>query len=308
MALVREAVRRAAPALLDGIAERGFGVVDAALPAETVLVMRAEADALRRGGSMVPSESTRWDEESGKVQTYQKPNVLSTNLVGGELYFASPRLHEYCVSLVATLPSLVNQRWPSTRLSNQIHTNKLAVCMGDGSHYAKHYDNSGGTDLRKLTVLLYLQNKWDPADGGCFRMFFDECRDDPLTEPPQGAQLHTLATAAPDSDLKFGIARDLEPLVQVAETEGGAEAEGETGTLHTCADIAPVGGRLLAFWSDTMVHGVLPSFASEGADAHRWALTIWLHTDTPEAVRFDSEVEERHFGGLRGEGHRFVAG
>ena len=70
-------------------------------------------------------------------------------------------------------------------------------------------------------------------------------------------------------------------------------------------DIAPLGGRLLAFWSDTMVHGVLPSQAANEA-AYRWALTVWLQTDDPKAIAFDSQVEKRHFG--TSAGHRERAG
>ena len=42
-------------------------------------------------------------------------------------------------------------------LSETLHANKLAVCLGDGSRYDTHYDNMGGDDLRKVTALLYLQ-------------------------------------------------------------------------------------------------------------------------------------------------------
>ena len=52
------------------------------------------------------------------------------------------------------------------QLSETLHANKLAVCLGDGSRYDTHYDN-----LRKLTALLYLQRSWTAAHGGCFRMF-----------------------------------------------------------------------------------------------------------------------------------------
>ena len=82
------------------------------------------------------------------------------------------------------------------QLSETLHANKLAVCLGDGSRYDTHYDNMGGDDLpltltptlsltrydthydnmggddlRKLTALLYLQREWTVEHGGCFRMF-----------------------------------------------------------------------------------------------------------------------------------------
>ena len=45
---------------------------------------------------------------------------------------------EYCVSLVSSIPPLVNARFPDAALSDKLHTNKLAVCLGDGSKYDKH--------------------------------------------------------------------------------------------------------------------------------------------------------------------------
>ena len=249
MLLVRAAVEIHAPAICDGLAEKGYAVIDGFLEPATVAQLRAEAVGLQSGGDMKTSESTRWDDEAGEVVTYQKVNVLSTDLKGGADYKKSPRLTEYCVTLVQSLPPLVNERFESATLSNKLHTNKLAVCLGDGSHYDKHYDNSGGDDLRKLTVLVYLQENWEERLGGHFRMF---------------------------------------------------EADGDG---HT--DIAPEGGRLLAFWSDSMVHAVMPSHVESDAD-HRWALTCWLHATDPKAVQFDDAAERRHFA--ESVNHRGVAG
>ncbi|KAJ9456600.1 Hypoxia-inducible factor prolyl hydroxylase [Diplonema papillatum] len=44
-----------------------------------------------------------------------------------------------------------------------------AVYPGNGSHYVKHYDNPG-TNTRKLTIVLYLNEGWRPEDGGYIRL------------------------------------------------------------------------------------------------------------------------------------------
>lgn len=159
-------------------------------------------------------------------------------------------MHEYCVELVASLPPQLNARVDALRLCDRLHANKLAVCLGAGSRYDKHYDNMGGADLRKLTVLLYLQRSWSPALGGEFRMYTREAcaiADEPAADEP------------------------------------------------SYVDIAPLGGRLLAFWADEMVHAVNPSEAPGGEDEHRWALTCWLQATEPEQIRFDAASELRHF-------------
>lgn len=265
LATVNEAVLHYAPSMASGLAQHGFAVVDDFLPPESIAAMRAEAVGLKLGGRMVPSESTRWNEAAGRVETYRKENVMSYNVVGGPEYEHAPRLTEWCVALVSTLPGLINERFPEVALSSTVHTNKLAVCCGEGSHYAKHYDNSGADDLRKLTVLLYLQQEWKAEHGGCFRMY-------------TGAE------------------------------SGDESRSGEVGVEdgHAFVDVSPVGGRLLAFWSDTMVHGVQPSFTPD-EQSDRWALTCWLHTDEHAAIRFDPEVEARHFG-EHGAEHRQLAG
>ena len=164
----------------------------------------------------------------------------------------------------------MNARFPEAALSHQLHTNKLAVCLGDGSKYDKHYDNEGGSDLRKLTCLIYLQDEWDEACGGCFRMF----ADDAAAAQVEGSR-----------GVYAGRAQGVEAALQTDPTS----AEG-----FPAVDIAPLGGRLLCFWSDKMVHGVLPSFAST-ASQNRWALTVWLQSDDPSAISVDPEAEARHF-------------
>eukprot|EP00985_Skeletonema_marinoi_P023746 scaffold15973_cov66-Skeletonema_marinoi.AAC.1 len=77
-------------------------------------------------------------------------------------YAASPRLVEYIVSLTNNLSRKLNQVLPDAyHLATEEQTNKLAVCLGDGSYYDKHIDNLGGSsdagDQRKLTALIYLQ-------------------------------------------------------------------------------------------------------------------------------------------------------
>lgn len=61
-------------------------------------------------------------------------------------------------------------------------------------------------------------------------------------------------------------------------------------------DIEPRSGRLLAFWSDVCVHSVLPSEAPRGEPDHRYALTLWLTTKSPEFIVRDNEEIRKHFG------------
>jgi hypothetical protein len=155
--------------------------VDNFLGSQMIEAMRAEAESLIP--TMVPSQSTRWDEETQSVIVYEKEGVLSTQIEGGpEGYAASPLLVEYVVTLTQHLTKKLNGIVPPEyRLSGKQQTNKLAVCLGNGSKYDKHIDNMGGGDKRKMTALLYLQppdSHADDADegenderGGYFRAY-----------------------------------------------------------------------------------------------------------------------------------------
>jgi len=237
----------------------GIVVIDNFLGNDLISSMRTEALSLMP--KMIPSQSTRWDEETQSVIPYEKKGVLSMQIEGGtEGYAASPRLVEYIVSLTNNLSRKLNQVLPDAyRLATEEQSNKLAVCLGDGSYYDKHIDNLGGSsdagDRRKLTALIYLQPP-NSHDG----------------QPPYPNEMV-------EDDPRGGYFR--------------AYDVPEVGDV-TC--IAPRGDRLVVFWSDSLVHDVSPSFAPSDDDK-RFALTTWLIADkkTGEIRATDVEVSARHF-------------
>ena len=245
----------------------GIAVIDNFLGTEVIRAMRSEAEGLKH--TMVPSQSTKWDEASQTVVPYQKKGVLSTQIEGGtEGYKASPILVEYIVALTNHLSQKLNRDLPDAHwLSNQEQTNKLAVCLGDGSFYDKHIDNLGGGgardsvagDPRKLTALLYLQ-----PPGSHDAVLKSDYPNEKIDEDPRGG---------------FFRAYDV-------------PSQGDV----TC--IAPRGDRLVLFWSDSLVHDVSPSFADTNGD-QRWALTTWLVLKDKSKGKIretDPETERRHFG------------
>ena len=237
-------------------------VIDNFLGNELITSMRAEAESLLP--TLVPSQSTRWDEETQSIISYEKKGVLSTQIEGGtEGYEKSPRLVEYIVTLTSHLSANLNQILPDAyHLSGDEQTNKLAVCLGDGSYYDKHIDNLGGSndigDRRKLTALLYIQ----PPGS----------HDGQPTYPNESI----------DDDSRGGYFRAYD----VPEND-----------MTTC--IAPRGDRLIMFWSDSLVHDVSPSYAPHGDKDRRWALTVWFTADRKKGLIRPSDVtvEEKHFGG-----------
>lgn len=244
----------------------GVVVVDNFLGEPLISEMRKEAMSLMP--KMIPSQSTRWDEESQSVVPYEKVGVLSTQIEGGvDGYKASPKLVEYIVTATTHLSHKLNHILPeSHQFKGEEQTNKLAVCLGDGSMYDKHIDNLGGEDnngevnsggdRRKLTALLYLQ--------------------------PSGS--HDGQPSYPNESVED-------------DPRGGYFRAYDVPNEGDVLSIAPRGDRLLLFWSDSLVHDVSPSFTPNGGADHRWALTIWFIAKENATIRAtDAAVEERHFG------------
>ena len=234
-------------------------LVDNFLGPQLVASLRTEAESIRP--TMVPSQSTKWDDQLGQVVPYDKQGVFSTQIEGGpDGYAMTPRLVEYIVTLTKHLSLKLNDQLlssPDCHLSSTQQTNKLAVCVGNGSKYDKHIDNlGGGTDQRKLTALLYLQPVGSHADNA------DDDSSDTIMDDPRGGYFR--AYDVPEKD------------------------------NMTC--LAPQGDRLLLFWSDSLVHDVSPSFCVSPSD-ERWALTVWFLVDKGGVIRETSaDIEQRHFG------------
>lgn len=258
---IQNCIQRASTSALTSDAN-ALCLVDNFLGPQLVAAMRTEATGVRE--TMVPSQSTKWDQELKRVVAYEKQGVLSTQLEGGpEGYAMTPRLVEYIVTLTKHLSSKINQQLKiqDCKLSTTQQTNKLAVCLGNGSKYDKHIDNLGGGDAlgldadpRKLTALLYLQPSGSHAENS----------DHPET----------------------------------LDARGGYFRAYDVPHKENVKVIAPRGDRLLLFWSDSLVHDVSPSFClDENKEDERWALTIWFVVDEGGVIReTNAEIEQRHFG------------
>jgi Rps23 Pro-64 3,4-dihydroxylase Tpa1-like proline 4-hydroxylase len=175
---------------------------------------------------------------------------------------------EYIVTLTTHLTFKLNQILPDAyHLSSTEQTNKLAVCLGDGSYYDKHIDNLGGTehegDRRKLTALLYLQ--------------------------PPGS--HDGQPSFPNESVED-------------DDRGGYFRAYDVPEVGDVTCIAPRGDRLIMFWSDSLVHDVSPSYAPNGDSDKRWALTIWFIADKEKGIikPTDATIEKRHFSNGIGKG------
>ena len=129
------------------------------------------------------------------------------------------------------------------------------------SAYDKHYDNSGMEDTRKVTILYYM-NDWRPEMAGQFRIYQPGSLESP------------------------------------SQQEGGSSSTQRSESAIQTTDVDPIGNRMLVFWSDRLVHSVQASVAPNGMVDHRYAITLWLTSITPDAIVRDDVQVIAHFGSL----------
>ena len=179
--------------LIEQLTENGYAILDNFLSEKHQKILRNEAEDQYKNKRMSISKSTRWDEDLQQVVEYNKHNVYSMQLSGGEQYYEAPKLHEYLVGMVQNMHQIImtNKEFAKEALlSPKNFANKLAVCTGSGSSYDKHYDNSGAEDLRKLTILYYLNPEWKEGNGGYFRIYNDKTNTNKYIDiEPRGDRL-----------------------------------------------------------------------------------------------------------------------
>lgn len=228
---------------------------------------------------MQTSKSSKWDPTVGAHVTYDKHNVLSTEMAGGDMcvrsaasaffacaqrigpspllrYYSAPLLHQYAVAFVRSIVAQVSvlqfpffrcffrliyltccpelskcllerqcrqvrilfiQRIPALVVTHltapnspsapvmahtSTNTTTTRACPRIPSHYYPNlcasFENhsyhphsfpffSGGSDLRKLTAVYYLNPAWNNALGGLFRIY---------QSPPNHGQFTDIEPAA----------------------------------------------------------------------------------------------------------------
>ena len=139
----------------------------------TIHSMRSQAIALRNEGRFQPSWSESIDSVTGLTTRFDKEGVFACEPDGAD-YETAPDLLLYMTAVITHLPPILNDTNEELQLSNQSFNAKLAVTLPGGSTYPLHVDNIQGlqgNDVRKLTVILYLNPSYEEKDGGQLRLY-----------------------------------------------------------------------------------------------------------------------------------------
>jgi hypothetical protein len=236
--------------MTSALAQRGWFACDGFLGTETCATLRSEVERLRASGHFDQSYS----EVAETGEKIWRENVDAMEL-GSQTWREAPTLVALVAEMMQELPAAINAAAPDSfdvplHLSSETFGHKLACSSGEGAFYPKHLDNTLGPpmDTRKLTAIYYINPGWDEANGGAIRLY---------------DRLEGAADAPATSD-----AQDVEE-------------------IRTYSELAPLGDRLLMFWSDLIVHEVLPSW-----EQHRYTFTFWFSSDNPICI---ANINDRHF-------------
>jgi hypothetical protein len=214
--------------------------------------MRLQAMKLRQEGRFEPSWSESIDETTGIATRFDKEGVFACEPDGAD-YDTAPDLLHYMTAMIQFLPPLLNESFNNNdnntinnignsindasssssqqsqsllELSNKAFNAKLAVTLPGGSTYPLHVDNAQGlvaNDVRKLTVILYLNPAYKSTDGGELRLHLSN--EQVLDLQPQGGRLVLFwSDEIPHEVLPTGTSTSAAPLEHEHEDEDDDES------------------------------------------------------------------------------------
>lgn len=164
--------------LLNGIADRGFAVVDGFLPPATIETLSKEAKSLHFQG------------ETRRAITGKKSGEKPDNIRGDFIRWVddtspSATQHEY-LQCMEELRGLLNQNFYMGLFDLEAH---FAV-YPPGAAYQRHLDQFQGDSKRQVSCVLYLNHDWHAEDGGQLRLYLDETPEPQYVDiQPEGGRL-----------------------------------------------------------------------------------------------------------------------
>lgn len=164
--------------LLNGIAHQGYAVVDNFLSPATITALAAEARALHcHGGTRRAMTGKTGGEKPDNIRGDFIHWVDDTN--------PSAKQQEY-LQCMEELRSDLNQNFYLGLFDLEAH---FAV-YPPGAAYRRHLDQFQSDNKRQVSCVLYLNNDWQPEDGGQLRLYLDESSEPQHVDiQPEGGKL-----------------------------------------------------------------------------------------------------------------------
>ncbi|SKA69390.1 SM-20-related protein [Thiothrix eikelboomii] len=157
--------------LIEALATQAWVVIPEFLKAEQVLQLRTQALSQYAAGRFKPAAVGQGSRQAVHADI-RRDAVLW--LEDHETGVASEFLN-----WLADLRLALNQALFLGLVETELH---FAV-YPSGGFYRKHIDNFRGSSARLITVILYLNQAWQPQEGGELRLYLDDRTLDIAPEP-----------------------------------------------------------------------------------------------------------------------------
>lgn len=165
--------------IIDTIAQQGYAVTPDFLPAEFIQALRNEAIALQAAGKLQHASTGRATH-----------NKLDTQMRGDMIHWldhAQPSaLQQEFSACMEQLREALNQHFYLGLFELENHF----ALYPPGAVYNKHLDQFRGNQARQVSCILYLNESWQPQNGGQLRLYLDGEQPQPYIDvQPEGGTL-----------------------------------------------------------------------------------------------------------------------
>ncbi|MFO1317462.1 MAG: 2OG-Fe(II) oxygenase [Burkholderiales bacterium] len=164
------------PPIVAGIAERGYAVAAGALPDATVAALRTRARALDAAGALAPAHVGRGASRD-----------LRADVRGDRIRWLDPGAADPAEAEPLAFLDALRVACNRALMAGLAEFEGHYALYPPGARYARHRDRFRDDDARVLSCVLYLNERWQPADGGALRVYVDRATTIDVT--PTGGTL-----------------------------------------------------------------------------------------------------------------------
>jgi len=175
-------------ALVAGIADRGYAVVHATLPLAIIGDLRERALALDGAGAMMPGGVGRGAARSEHA-----------DVRGDRLAWLADQPRDTAEAAALALFEELRGACNLSLMLGLFEFESHYALFPPGAAYARHRDRFRDDDARVLSCVLYLNDDWQPGDGGALRLHLHD--GDALEIPPAGGTLVAFLSQAFDHEV-----------------------------------------------------------------------------------------------------------
>lgn len=150
--------------LIEALMDQGFGISDALLPAETIAGLRESLLTHHVAGAMRPAGI-------GKQQDFQHNKQIRGDVIRWLEPETPANTHEKTfLALLSQFMQYLNRTCYTGLNAYEFHYAYYAP----GSFYQRHLDQFRADSGRKYSLVLYLNEGWNPEDGGQLKIYARE--------------------------------------------------------------------------------------------------------------------------------------